>query len=793
MKTWKSTIGVFIIGLGLFLGTFSPSASAAINHEMQLPDLNKPGPIDLGIINDERLIQSLINRGEISIVLSAKGKEKALKDYLEKRASEQWKTIKTGGKLGAHNYDTFKSSRDLLRNGMKTQLLKNETLSNYQKIPSLYKEKWTGSTRSDRVLVIAIDFPDYSTGKITPDDTDMYYDQYPIEHYRKMIFGEEGYTGPNGENLISMKQYYELQSGKSYTVTGQVAGWYTASKPAAYYGQNVPDSEGNDARPRSLVAEAITLAAEDPKVNLNDYDIEDRYDLDGDGNYREPDGLIDHLMIIHAGSGEEAGGGSLGEAAIWSHRWNLGGVFAIPGTEAEVPYWNGALGVFDYTMEPEDGATGVFAHEYAHDLGLPDEYDTQYTGEGEPVAYWSLMSSGSWAGKIPGTEPTGFSAWSKEFLQTFVGGNWLTGLTIDSTDPSFQGKLVILDQASGKGIWNDAVKVKLPDKVNVVNEPYSGMYEYHSGRGNSIDHSMSKTIDLSQANQAMLTFKTWYEIEEGWDYASVQVKEIGATEWETVEGNLTTTEDPNNQNPGNGITGFSDGWVEGQFDLSQYSGKTIELRLNYWTDVAAVEKGFYLDDLSIHIDGKQTVFDDAEGNVLFKLDGFVKDEGTYHSIHYYLLEWRNHQGVDIGLKHILRGDSLMEYDEGLVVWYVDYSYTDNWTGDHPGDGFLGVVDAHQSTLRWSDGSIASTKYQVNDAAFGISQPNDEFLDYRETLGITLTSNGLKGDRMFTDIDNYMNTGLPDAGRNIPGYGLNFIVFTQSNDQSTALIGIFKVK
>ncbi|MCZ8486632.1 immune inhibitor A [Vibrio lentus] len=35
---------------------------------------------------------------------------------------------------------------------------------------------------------------------------------------------------------------------------------------------------------------------------------------------------------------------------------------------------------------------------YGHDLG-PDEYDTQYTGKGEPVSYWSIMSSGSWAGQ----------------------------------------------------------------------------------------------------------------------------------------------------------------------------------------------------------------------------------------------------------------------------------------------------------------------------------------------------------------------------------------------------------
>ncbi len=41
----------------------------------------------------------------------------------------------------------------------------------------------------------------------------------------------------------------------------------------------------------------------------------------------------------------------------------------------------------------------MFAHEYGHDLGLPDEYDTKYSGQGEPVESWSIMSGGSWAGK----------------------------------------------------------------------------------------------------------------------------------------------------------------------------------------------------------------------------------------------------------------------------------------------------------------------------------------------------------------------------------------------------------
>ena len=42
-------------------------------------------------------------------------------------------------------------------------------------------------------------------------------------------------------------------------------------------------------------------------------------------------------------------------------------------------------------MQPENGGLSVFCHEYGHDLGLPDDYDT--TGGGDnSVEHWSLMA-----------------------------------------------------------------------------------------------------------------------------------------------------------------------------------------------------------------------------------------------------------------------------------------------------------------------------------------------------------------------------------------------------------------
>ncbi len=744
-------------------------------------------PFDLGIANDERLIKMLKASGKIAQNASPAEAEKALNKFLQNKATS---AKKEAGELHEKEEDV----RAALQKEMKTSSLTNGNgnklgQTKNQSVDSVQEEAWDGGTRTDKVLVVLMEYPDLPHNTLTPEETDMYYEgeeAYSQAHYQDMLFGTGGWKGPDGKTYVSMKQYYEQQSGGSYSVEGTVAGWYKAKNPAAYYGGNVPSPDGSDARPRNLIAEALNAAAADPNVNLEEYDEWDRYDLDGDGDYLEPDGLVDHLMVIHSGVGEEAGGGKIGGDAIWSHRWNLGGVYPIAGTEATVPYWGGTMAAYDYTVEPEDGAVGVMAHEFGHDLGLPDEYDTQYTGQGEPVGYWSIMASGSWAGALPGSMPTGFSPYMKEMLQASAGGNWQTGTEIDIADVSKAGVEVLLDEAASKGTNNDVLKVTLPDKETVITSPYSGDSMYFSGSANDLDNSLSTTLDLTEATSAKLTFKTWYDIEVDWDYASVQVN------GESIPGNLTTTTDPHDQNPGNGITGSSNGkWVDAEFDLSAFVGEEVELSINYWTDVAAVLPGLYVDDVAVSVNGEQVVFDDAEGESSFESDGFSKSNGVVTSEHYYLLEWRSHNGVDEGLANIRRGASLMSYDQGLVVWYVDKKFDSNWTGIHPGDGFVGVVDADQHTNYWSDGAVGSTRYQIHDAAFNVNKTDKMFLDYTSTLGITMKDNFTQRSPLFDDSADYSNEGLVDAGRNVPQFGLKVRVIGQSSDGTVGKILLFK--
>ena len=765
-----------IISIALALAGLSGLASAADHHKYS------QGPFDLAVADEFKLMDMLKKSGKISPTASFDEAQTALGQYLNQRMEEA-RAKEEQSEFDLAPQFQNRPDRELtsaLQNGKGNKLGQAK-----QNAPDpIELEAYDGPQRTARVLAILMEFPDFPHNSINPEDTEMYYEDYAVEHYQRLLFSQSGWTAPNGINAHSLRSYYESQSGNSYSVEGAVAGWYMASKPAAYYGNNV------DGDIRSLVREGLNAAAADPNIDLSQFDIEDRYDLDGDGNYWEPDGLVDHVMIFHSSVGEEAGGGQLGEDAIWAHRWNLGGVYGLEGTATDVPYWGGVMAAYDYTVQPADGASGVVSHEYGHDLGLPDEYDTQYTGRGEPVSSWSIMSNGSWVGRIKGTEPSGFSAWAKQFLQNSLGGNWLHGASVHIDDLPEQGVAGLLDQAASKGTNNDAIRVNLPDKETVVALPTSGEYAYFGGSDDNLFNRMSVIVDLSAASSAQAKFKTWYDIETDWDYAYMYV--ISNSGVSFVAGNITTASDPNGANRGNGITGSSGGWVDAQFDLSAFAGQTIKVTFLYETDGYVTNPGIYIDDFAIEADGAVIATDNADDdNELFAFAGFETNTGIDYTTHYYLLEWRTHQGIDSGLAYVnIAGESL-SFDQGLLIWYADNKYSENWVGLHPGDGFLGVVDADRRTVMWSDHTSASTRYQIHDATFSLDKGEKVYLDLNANYNISLRDNHTKRIPLFDDSSSFISADIPDAGRNVPNYGLKVRVTSQSTDKSVGEVLIYK--
>jgi len=622
------------------------------------------------------------------------------------------------------------------------------------------------------------------------DNTMFWIEDFTPTHYENMMFDQTP-----GE--LSMANYYLEQSYGMFTIEGDVIGWIQIPHSEWWYGADDP-AGGHDnfnGRVSRIVEDAVYYAnIQFPGIPWADYDQT--------GPYGVPDGIIDHLAIIHSGEDQAAGGGAQGDDAIWSHSW-----------WTEEPY-EAAPGVYAYyyTIMPENGNIGVFSHEFGHDLGLPDSYDTIYSGESSP-AFWDLMSTGSWLGDADtlDTRPSHISVWGKYVLGWVypgLGGNML----VYSLSSLHNGIDVRMDQVEVDG-GIKAVQVNLPSQV--VQVPYSGQYDWWGNQGNLIDTKLTRTVDLTGKSTATLTFWTWYVIEDYWDFGFVQVSTDDGATWTSlydVEGRVTTTHDPEAMPeivanlPG--FTASSGGWVHETFDLTPYVGEVIDLRFRYMTDWATYLLGWYVDDITITADGTTIFFDDVE-----TLDpGWTAEywirRGAVITAHYYMMEWRNFVGFDQSLQYCYSWPSTyyynlgyaerFSYNPGLLLWYRNVAYSDNWVGVHPGRGYLLVVDSHPAPLKTPVGGYTwRTSVQVQDATFSRQRTVSNTLTYRTPLiGYgTRTYPSLHGEPIFDDSHGYYNPAvepvfvtngiiiwrypfLPDAGTIVPTYGLRITVISQ---------------
>ncbi|QHT70249.1 M6 family metalloprotease domain-containing protein [Rhodocytophaga rosea] len=198
----------------------------------------------------------------------------------------------------------------------------------------------------------------------------------------------------------SFRDFFIKSSVYSLTVDTDVVGWYTAKNSYEYYGK-----KNGDLRSVDLVREAVD-AANKAGVDFSKYD-------------NDKDGKVDGIIVAHAGPGAEEGNQL---QYIWSHRWWLSA------NSKQVSY-DGVL-VEDYMINPETRiftndivGIGVYCHEFGHNLGLPDLYDTdEKNGSSEGIGEWCLMGSAGWLGKEH--QPGNMSAWARTTL------GWMSPTTI---------------------------------------------------------------------------------------------------------------------------------------------------------------------------------------------------------------------------------------------------------------------------------------------------------------------------------------------------------------------------
>ncbi|MCY0944578.1 immune inhibitor A domain-containing protein [Streptomyces antarcticus] len=550
-------------------------------------------------------------------------------------------------------------------------------------------------------------------------------------YFQDLYFG-------TGKGKDSLKTYYEKTSSGRYSVEGEVSDWVKVPYNEARYGSNYC-GQTNCSNVWDTVKDGVLAWTEAQKkagktdaqikALLAQYDLWDRYDFDGDGNFNESDGYIDHFQIVHAGEDESAGGGVQGTTALWAHRWYAYGTSAGKTGPANNKAGGTQIGdtgiwVGDYTMQPENGGLGVFAHEYGHDLGLPDLYDTSGGGE-NGVGFWSLMSAGSWLGKGKdsiGDLPGDMTAWDKLQL------GWLNYDKAKAATKSTHKLGVSAYNTKDK----QALVVELPKKkvqTDVV-APAEGSSQWWSNMGDDLKNTLTRSVDLTGKKSAALSLKGWWDIEAEYDYLYTEVSTDGGANWTALAGTADGVALPADAGGSPSLTGVSGTWKSLNFPLDAYAGKKVDVRFRYQTDGGAGGKGFTADAVNITADGSTVFADGAEnGDNGWTGKGFSRIGAgfTKEYAQYYLAENRRYVSYDSTLKvgpyNFGFGNTRPDwvehypYQDGLLIWQWDTSQKDNNTSQHPGQGLILPVDANAKPMKWADGTLLRNKIQPYDATF----------------------------------------------------------------------------
>ncbi|MGG4168606.1 S8 family serine peptidase [Rossellomorea vietnamensis] len=114
----------------------------------------------------------------------------------------------------------------------------------------------------------------------------------------------------------------------------------------------------------------------------------------------------------------------------------------------------------------------------------------------------------------------------------------------------------------------------------------SGEKVYATNLDGTYDNSANMSlqmppIDLPEG-ESFLQFKQWHELERNYDYGHVFVSTDGE-EWTQALR----------------VNGNTEGWIDGEVDLSQYAGQRVYIAFNVTTDGSVTKQGWYLDDVKL--------------------------------------------------------------------------------------------------------------------------------------------------------------------------------------------------
>ena len=169
------------------------------------------------------------------------------------------------------------------------------------------------------------------------------------------------------------------------------------------------------------------------------------------------------------------------------------------------------------------------------------------------------------------------------------------------------------------------VKLAVPNTVQLIPvNAASGSWMWYSNRGDNSDMTLTHTFDLSGVEQAALSYRAWYDIEDGWDYAYLMVSSDDGASWDVLPTAHTTDTNPHSNAYGPGYSGESGGWVDEQVSLVAYVGKSILVRFEMITDDGVSQPGLAVDDIRIPEIGYSSDFETDGGG--WDANGWIRTD-----------------------------------------------------------------------------------------------------------------------------------------------------------------------
>ncbi len=277
----------------------------------------------------------------------------------------------------------------------------------------------------------------------------------------------------------------------------------------------------------------------------------------------------------------------------------------------------------------------------------------------------------------------------------------LTGLVLNTDDAE-----------SSSDLWS------LNGFTLVTNRYHSSSHSYKSRYTNNDVSSMTTITPLPIVEGTKLSFWCWYNTEDDYDYAFVEVSKDGRY-YEMLDS----------------FSGSSSNWVFKEYSLDNYAGESVFIRFRYATDDYTLQEGFYVDDISPvpefnNINTLSSSITNDFYDITDKTDGLYYYRVKGHNTHYTWGDFSTIKKVTVQLVQntppntpdidgptsgkpgtaYIYTISTTDPDSNKVSYYVDW-------GDNTNSGWVGPYTSGEEielTHTWAKKGTYTVKVKAKD-------------------------------------------------------------------------------